>query len=114
MEVKDSQIIKVLLESLIEQGAVPTPTTGGTTSQNLQYKQGVITKISPDVAKLRATIERTPSLKTSGQYINTRAELVDAIPSVIATFGKELQSNKISLGTILSDIKKGLVKAGYK
>ena len=77
-------------------------------------EQGVITKTSPDVVRLQATINKTPSLKTSGQYINTRAELVDAIPSVIATFGKELQSNKISLGTILSDIKKGLVKAGYK
>jgi len=66
-----------------------------------------------DVKRLEKTIG-TSTIKAVSLAINDRNELKKAIPSITKSWGPMLQPNKITLSSMLADIKAGLVAAGYK
>jgi len=66
-----------------------------------------------DVKRLDKVLSNS-TIKAAAVAINDRNELKKAMPSITKSWGPVLQPNKISLSSILADIKAGLVAAGYK
>jgi hypothetical protein len=67
-----------------------------------------------DVNRLNKTLDSSTTTKTAFININDRNELRKTVPVVFKDLGPNLQPNKLSLANIMSDIKAGLIAAGYK